>query len=277
MSWRRVFQPNKRSKLNVGILVLVFLLLLLSVSGVFYIRFSLSWDSSLTSAGANDALVSFGFRPENFIGSKGGLIAQSSSFWWSQLVCFVLAVGLPFFRPIRASLSALLASMALVAINLNVTFGGGLTLEFSLMTVFILFAVYILLSFYGELVDKKQLTRVFSQYVPPEIAHDYSKNPEKINLEGEAREITVMFCDIQGFTSISERLDPRELAKQDGRSKGRKEPGHHPGILRALPGGFTTHAKQGHDLAGYGQGYQRKQAHQRKQGQTGLGKDVRGL
>ncbi|MEM7291866.1 MAG: adenylate/guanylate cyclase domain-containing protein [Pseudomonadota bacterium] len=212
MKLRRILQPNKRSAINVGILLVVFLLLLLSVSGVFYIRFSLSWDSSLTSSGANDALVSFGFRPENFIGAKGGLIGQSSSFWWSQLVCFLLALILPYCRPIRASVSALLASVALVTINLNVTFGGGLTLEFGLMTIFILFAVYILLSFYGELVDKKQLTRVFSQYVPPEIAQDYSKNPEKINLEGEAREITVMFCDIKGFTSISEKLDPRELA-----------------------------------------------------------------
>ncbi len=208
----RIFEQNKRSLLNVGILLLVFLLLLLSVSGVFYLRFSLNLDTSLSSSGSNNILISLGLRPENLVSSTGGLIRQNKSFWLTQLVCFLLAIGLPYFRPIRASVTALIASLSLVLINLHSTFGSGVTLEFGLMTVLILFAVYILLSFYGELVDKKQLTRVFSQYVPPEIALDYSRNPEKINLEGEAREVTIMFCDIKGFTSISEQLDPRELA-----------------------------------------------------------------
>ncbi|MEM7209439.1 MAG: adenylate/guanylate cyclase domain-containing protein [Pseudomonadota bacterium] len=184
--------------MNVVILGCVFVVLLLSVSGFFNIRFNVSVDSSLSTANLGDSL--------------GALMRQSQNFWLSQLVCFLLAISLPFLRPIRASLAAFTASIALLAINLHSSFGSGLSLEFGLTMVFILFAVYILLSFYGELVDKKQLTRVFSQYVPPEIAQDYSKDPQRINLEGEAREVTVMFCDIQGFTTVSEQLEPRKLA-----------------------------------------------------------------
>ena len=209
----KIFQPGKRSLLNTAILVSVLAVLLLSVSDVFNIRFSISWNTSLSTTNSNEAFFSFGFRPENLFGDGNGLIGQSGTFWWMQLVCLLLAVSLPFFRPIRASVAALIASFALLLISLNSTAGGGLEFEFGLVTVFILFAVYILISFYGELVDKKELTRVFSQYVPPEIALDYAKNPEKLNLEGEAREVTVMFCDIRGFTSISENLEPRELAK----------------------------------------------------------------
>ena len=208
-----IFQPGKRSVLNNAILMLVFALMMLSISGVIYLRFSFSWDSSQSSGGANDTLFALGFRPENLFGGGSRLTGQNSVFWFTQGVCFLLALTLPYFRPIRASIAALLASLAIVFINLQSTFGTGISLEFGLLTVFILFAVYVLLSFYGELVDKKQLTRVFSQYVPPEIALNYSRNPGKINLEGEAREVTVMFCDIKGFTTISERLEPRQLAE----------------------------------------------------------------
>ncbi len=207
-----LFQPNKHSLLNVGILLLVFFLLLLSVSGVFYLRFSLTWDTSLSSSGSTDILFSLVLRPENLLSSTSGLVGQSESFWLSQLVFFLLAISLPYFRPIRASFTVVVASISLVLINHYVTSDSGITLKFALATVFIMFANYILLSLYGELVDKNKLTRVFSQYVPPEIALDYSRDPGQINLDGEAREITVLFCDIVGFASISERLGPRDLA-----------------------------------------------------------------
>jgi adenylate cyclase len=206
------FQPNKHSLPNVGILLLVFFLLLLSVSGVFYLRFSLTWDTSLLSSGSTDVLFSFVLRPENLLSSTSGLVGQNQSFWLSQLVFFLLAISLPYFRPIRASFIVVVASLTLVLINFYGTSDSGITLKFALATVFILFAGYVLLTLYGELVDKNQLTRVFSQYVPPEIALDYSRDPEQINLKGEAREVTVLFCDIRGFTSISERLGPLDLA-----------------------------------------------------------------
>lgn len=207
-----LFQPNKRSLLNVGFLLLIFFLLLISISGVFYLRFSLTWDTSLSSSGSTDILFSLVLRPENLLSSTSGLVGQNESFWLSQLVFFLLAISLPYFRPIRASSTVVVASISLVLINHYGTFDSGITLKFALATVFIMFASYILLSLYGELVDKNKLTRVFSQYVPPEIALDYSRDPEQINLDGEAREITVLFCDIVGFASISERLGPRDLA-----------------------------------------------------------------
>lgn len=204
-----IFQPNRRSLPNAGILLLVCLLLLLCVFGVFYIHFSVSWDTSLQRSNAS---LLFAFRPENLSDATTGLLAKNHTFWLSQLIFFLLAAGLPYFRPVRASISTLVASAFLVLIHINSVFGGGITLEFKLITVLVLFGAYIGLSFYAEFCDKKQLTRIFSQYVPPEIAFNYSRNPEKINLEGESREITVLFCDIKGFTTISEHLEPCKLA-----------------------------------------------------------------
>ena len=51
----------------------------------------------------------------------------------------------------------------------------------------------------------------FSRYMSPHYVDVLAKNPEKLVLGGEARVLTVMFCDIRGFTTLSEGLTPHEL------------------------------------------------------------------
>ena len=51
----------------------------------------------------------------------------------------------------------------------------------------------------------------FSRYMSPHYVDVLAKNPEKLVLGGEARNLTVMFCDIRGFTTLSEGLTPHEL------------------------------------------------------------------
>ena len=52
---------------------------------------------------------------------------------------------------------------------------------------------------------------MFSRYMSPHYVDVLAKNPEKLVLGGEARNLTVMFCDIRGFTALSEGLTPHEL------------------------------------------------------------------
>lgn len=69
---------------------------------------------------------------------------------------------------------------------------------------------------YGYLVEsrgKRQLTRLFGQYVPPELVDEMNEDPNSISLEGESREMTVLFSDVRGFTTISEGLNPEELTR----------------------------------------------------------------
>lgn len=51
----------------------------------------------------------------------------------------------------------------------------------------------------------------FSHYVPEKVVKDILENPDKLQLGGEERVVTVMFSDVAGFTSISEKLRPAEL------------------------------------------------------------------
>ncbi len=65
--------------------------------------------------------------------------------------------------------------------------------------------------FFTETLAKRQLKSMFGQYVPPELVEEMSRNPRGITDAGERREMTVLFCDIRGFTSISEQLTAGEL------------------------------------------------------------------
>jgi adenylate cyclase len=59
---------------------------------------------------------------------------------------------------------------------------------------------------------KRQITGLFGQYVPSEVVDEMSKDPEHVSMEGESREMTILFSDVRGFTTISEGLDPKELS-----------------------------------------------------------------
>ncbi len=65
--------------------------------------------------------------------------------------------------------------------------------------------------FFTETLAKRQLKSMFGQYVPPELVEEMSRNPEGITDDGERRELTVLFCDIRGFTTISEQLTASQL------------------------------------------------------------------
>jgi len=56
--------------------------------------------------------------------------------------------------------------------------------------------------------EKEMIKRAFTRYVAREVVDEILKDPERLVLTGERREVTVLFCDIRGFTPLSERLDP---------------------------------------------------------------------
>jgi adenylate cyclase len=59
--------------------------------------------------------------------------------------------------------------------------------------------------------EKEMIKRAFTRYVAREVVEEILKDPEKLVLTGERREVTVLFCDVRGFTPLSERLSPEEV------------------------------------------------------------------
>lgn len=61
--------------------------------------------------------------------------------------------------------------------------------------------------------QRKKTLGAFEKYVSPHVIDELLKNPNKLKLGGEKREITILFSDIRGFTSLSEKMDPQELVE----------------------------------------------------------------
>jgi adenylate cyclase len=67
--------------------------------------------------------------------------------------------------------------------------------------------------FFIESRGKRQLANLFGHYIPPELVDEMSESPEEYSLDGENREMTVLFSDVRGFTAISEGMDPKQLTQ----------------------------------------------------------------
>ncbi len=66
--------------------------------------------------------------------------------------------------------------------------------------------------YFTEERNKKQLKSTFQKYVSPAIVNEILSDPDKLELGGRKQKMTVFFSDVRGFTTISEKLDPRALS-----------------------------------------------------------------
>ena len=64
---------------------------------------------------------------------------------------------------------------------------------------------------FAEARKAKQTKELWSRFVSKEVVEDLVKNPDKAQLGGEKREMTILFLDIAHFTNISEKMSPDEL------------------------------------------------------------------
>jgi adenylate cyclase len=76
-----------------------------------------------------------------------------------------------------------------------------------------LYALNMAWGYFIESKSKRQFTDLFGQYVPPELVDEMAKDPEQYSMEGRKEELTVLFSDVRGFTTLSEQLDSKELSE----------------------------------------------------------------
>lgn len=70
----------------------------------------------------------------------------------------------------------------------------------------------LLLKYAFEIREKKRIKSAFGHYLAPQVLEDVLRFPDRLRLGGERRFMTVMFADLEGFTSLSERLPPEEIS-----------------------------------------------------------------
>lgn len=126
----------------------------------------------------------------------------------------VLSILVPFLPPFRATLVSLAALLLITGLNLAVWTRADMVLPLaaSLLMTVALFALNMSYGYFVESRSKRQFTELFGQYVPPELVDKMAEDPEQYNMEGKREDLTVLFCDVRGFTTISETLDPQSLS-----------------------------------------------------------------
>ena len=70
-----------------------------------------------------------------------------------------------------------------------------------------------LISYLKSETERRQVRNAFTRYMHPKLVEELAKHPDKLKLGGETRTMTVLFCDIRGFTTISEQYDAHGLTK----------------------------------------------------------------
>ncbi len=145
-------------------------------------------------------------KPPYVLGAEAVLLLLSG---------LVMVLLLPLLPPLRATLVSLLVLLFVVTVNLFFWHFGNLVLPLAtgVLLVLALFALNMSYGYFVESRTKRQFTDLFGQYVPPELVEEMSRNPESYSMEGRKEELTVLFSDVRGFTTISEGLTPDELTR----------------------------------------------------------------
>lgn len=147
-------------------------------------------------------------------------IKSTPSYIMGAEIVLLLVVGvmlsflLPLFNPMLDTVVALITLLATAVINVSLWQYGnvGLPMAGGLMMIVALFALNMSYGYFIESRTKRQITNLFGQYVPKEVVGELSERPEQVSMEGNSRDMTVLFSDVRGFTTISEGLDPKELS-----------------------------------------------------------------
>lgn len=127
----------------------------------------------------------------------------------------IIGTLLPMTTPLIAAISTL--GFLILVIALDIWAWNSMNMDFPLgapmVSVLGMFVVNMSYGFFIESRAKGQITKLFGQYVPKELVEEMSRDPDRYNLKGESRDMSVLFSDIRDFTSISEGLAASALAE----------------------------------------------------------------
>ncbi len=125
----------------------------------------------------------------------------------------VLAFALPLLSAPKAVAASAVVIAAVVGLNfwLYLSYGLVLPLASALVMAITAFALNMSYGYFVESKSKRELANLFGTYVPPELVDEMVKDPDSYSMKATTKELTVMFCDMRGFTKMSESMEPTQL------------------------------------------------------------------
>jgi adenylate cyclase len=132
-----------------------------------------------------------------------------------QLAIVLLGVTTGLLLAQLGALSGLVATALLavayvaLAEQLFVRAGAWIGVTYPLLALVVVYTAITLHAYLREQRERRRVSGAFGQYVSPVVIEQMLADPEKLRLGGEERVLTVLFCDLAGFTGIAERNSPQ--------------------------------------------------------------------
>lgn len=138
-------------------------------------------------------------------------------FWGHLVILFLLGIlvySITHFLPtLWGAISSTLVAFLYFAISVFLFTRNNLIIEITKPVLVILFS-FIGNNLYQYVLsqkEKRMIQGAFSHYVPEKVVAEILADPDKLKLGGEERIVTVLFSDVEGFTTVSEKLTPVQL------------------------------------------------------------------
>ncbi len=134
-----------------------------------------------------------------------------------QAVMVVLGLALALVLPRLAAMASAALGLSVIALMvvggyvIYSQFGLLLDPSFPALVMFVLVTTATIYVYRRAEQQRGEVRRAFGYYVAPAVVNEIIANPHKLELGGEVRELTLLFCDVRNFTSISERMTAHEL------------------------------------------------------------------
>jgi adenylate cyclase len=127
----------------------------------------------------------------------------------------IAALWLARLSPLHGLLQVLVLVAVWTTFNLLAWTRNGIVLALTgpIAYLFVTSLLQLAFSYFVEIRRRRRIARMFGQYAPPEIVTELDASEAEIVMGGVSREMSVLFTDVRGFTTLSEGLEPRALSQ----------------------------------------------------------------
>ena len=133
------------------------------------------------------------------------------------VVFFGLLIGIavPRVKAVQGMVVSLIVLIAFVLINAFIfsRYNLWLNIIYPALTMIVIYLGITVYRYITEEREKKKIRGAFQYYLTASVINEMLKDPSKLKLGGDKKDLTVLFSDIRGFTTISEKLTPEDLVR----------------------------------------------------------------
>ncbi len=178
--------------------------------------------TSTTDIGVNpfeEEYMNVGIHASTLNTILSGSFLDDRPWWYSSLLALILSVFIMIFiRKLKPLYSVMVGfSFTLIVLALGslffITTGIYIDILTPVLSVLITVILIFIMNFFMLEKEKSFIKNAFSHYLSADVINELILDPDKLNLGGEKKRLTAIFTDVQGFSTISEELDPSDLVK----------------------------------------------------------------